>query len=195
DAEPAKLLHLGDVLHDCRAERLGFLGGGGDIVHAHIGKPGRGRTGDHLLHHSAPSPLSDVDQRIGAALGRNVLELPIKQLAVKILGLDDVARIELHVDKWICHLLLLSMRKRNRHPSSRAALAEGELAATFVGYFTGVASGFPFSTMYVTSALADVLPVFLAACTVPAGTKKASPAFRVARGLPSNSSSTVPSQP
>jgi len=54
-----------------------------------------------------------------------------------------------------------------------------------------VASGFPFSTMYVESTVATPLPLFFAACTTPAGMKNGLPASTV-WVLPSTSSSIEP---
>src|SRR5262249_51191589 len=61
-------------------------------------------------------------------------------------------------------------------------------------HFTGVASGLPFSTRAVDSTAAEPLPMFFAACTVPAGRKNVSPALSFCAGLPSTWSSSSPSR-
>jgi hypothetical protein len=50
---------------------------------------------------------------------------------------------------------------------------------------TSSRSGFPFSTIYVASSAALLLPTFFAAWIVPAGMNKTSPALSVTGGLPS----------
>src|SRR6266511_817912 len=59
---------------------------------------------------------------------------------------------------------------------------------------TRVRSGFSFSTTYVVSSAALLLPAFLTAWIVPAGTSKTSPALSVVGGLPSIGCSSEPSR-
>src|SRR5262249_53987544 len=109
DAEPSSSRHLGDVLHDLRAERVRFLGRGGHIVHHHVGEPCRRCTRSGVLHHAAAGSLPWIHHCIGAHVPHlHILELPAEQLAVKVLGFLEVGGVELYMNKWIWHGLLPS---------------------------------------------------------------------------------------
>src|SRR5207248_10871896 len=71
---------------------------------------------------------------------------------------------------------------------------QGRRARHFIAVVTGVAIGFPFSTMYVTSTLVGPLATFFAQCTVFAGSENDSPFFNVFGDCPSTESSSAPSR-
>src|SRR5438093_3982808 len=60
-----------------------------------------------MLQHASAVTLPRLDHSVVTARPhRHVLELPGEELTVELLGLVDVARIELHVYEWIPHMLL-----------------------------------------------------------------------------------------
>jgi hypothetical protein len=64
----------------------------------------------------------------------------------------------------------------------------------FIAVLTGVAMGFPFSMMYVTSTLVGPFATFFAQWTVFAGSENESPCFSVLGACPSTESSRAPSR-
>src|SRR5918995_5690121 len=74
-------------------------------------------------------------------------------------------------------------------------LGHGALLSCSPGaHSTSTTSGFPFSTTYVASSAALVVPTFLTAWIVSAGMNRTSPALSVVDGLPSTWYSSDPSR-
>src|SRR5207245_2912128 len=57
----------------------------------------------HLLHHAPAGSVADVDHRVGAVVHRDVLELPVEELAVKRLRLGDIGGVEFDMHEGIGH--------------------------------------------------------------------------------------------
>src|SRR5207249_4161935 len=79
-----------------------------DVVDADVSEPMRRNFGIGILHHAAAGPLADVYHRVGAAFRhRYILELPAEQRRIEFFRGGDVAGVQLDVDKWIGHHVLL----------------------------------------------------------------------------------------
>src|SRR5262249_17579428 len=108
DAHRAEVADLHDVGHDLGPELARLPCRRADVGDADVGQPVWRRAGRLVHRHPAAGPLAHLDHRVGDAAGhRNVLQLPVEELAVELLRACDVAGVELDVHEWIGHEYLL----------------------------------------------------------------------------------------
>jgi hypothetical protein len=105
DAEPAHVRDFLGIFHDCGTEADGFFVGGVDVVDEDIGEPGRGGTGDGVLHHAAAGAVAGgLEGGVGhAAAHVHVGEFPVEEAGVEGFCFADVGGGEFDVTEGICH--------------------------------------------------------------------------------------------
>ena len=81
-----------------------LVGGSRDVVHGHIGQPGRRHRRIGVRKHPPAGALAHVDHGIGAAIRHRLVDqLPVKEPGIKFLGPGKVLGLQFNVYKWVSH--------------------------------------------------------------------------------------------